>query len=282
MWSLHDRVEDHITEDSCREEIASFSRHGQLVPALGRPLRNDPTHEYELIFGARRLFVARHLNIPLRIEVRELNDREAIVAMDIENRQRQDISPYERGLSYARWLREGHFSSQEDIAAALKISASQVSRLLKVARLPPVVIGAFQNPAEICEGWGLELAAALESPDRRAETIRKAREIVHAQERLAAREICRRLLSAHTNSRRTSAKSHDEVVLSEGKLLFRVKHERAWVSVRVPVSRISGDALQEIRTALTTILQPVPLQSGTYPTEVAVVNGIGGSASASG
>jgi ParB family transcriptional regulator, chromosome partitioning protein len=255
MWSLHDRAEDHITEESCREEIASFSRHGQLVAALGRRLHNDPTHEFELVFGARRLFVARHLNIPLRVEVRELNDREAIVAMDIENRQRLDISPYERGLSYARWLRESHFSSQDDIASALKISASQVSRLLKIARLPPVIVGAFHNPAEICEGWGLELAAALENPERRADTINKAREILRAQERLEPREVCRRLLSAHTTGRRASVKSHDEVVLSEGKLLFRIKHERAWVNLRIPVGRTSAGALCEIRAALKAILQ---------------------------
>src|SRR5262245_61544618 len=108
LWDLHDRLESQLTEKSCTAEIESFGKHGQLVPALGRPLTQDPTYKVELIYGARRLFVARHINSPLLVEIREMTNREAIVAMDIENRQRTDISAYERGLSYARWLRTGH------------------------------------------------------------------------------------------------------------------------------------------------------------------------------
>ncbi len=110
MWDLHDRFEAAITEQSCKAEIESFQRHGQLVPVLGRPIRGDPQHEVELIYGGRRLFVARHLNKQILVEMRPMTDREAIVAMDIENRQRLDISPFERGFSYTRWLRMGLFT----------------------------------------------------------------------------------------------------------------------------------------------------------------------------
>ncbi len=255
MWALHDRTEENITEESCRDEIASFSRHGQLVPVLGRPLRNDPAHDYELIFGARRLFVARHMNLPLRAEVREMSDREAIIAMHIENRQRRDISPYERGLSYARWLREGLFGSQDEIALALKVSASQVSRLLKVARLPPVILGAFQSSAEISEAWALELASALEDPNRREPTIRAARELARSSIRLSGREVCRRLLSAGARGRRVSARNREEVVRSDaGTPLFRIRHDRSWVTLRLPVTRVSTKSLAEIRSAVSSIL----------------------------
>lgn len=256
MWSLHDRAEEGITEESCREELLSFSRYGQLVPVLGRPLRNDPTHEIELIFGARRLFVARQLGIPLRVELRELSDRESIMAMDIENRQRHDVSAYERGTSYARWLREGHFGSQDEIASALQVSASQISRLLKIARLPPVVVNAFASPSHICEGWGLELAAALEDPQRRACALRAAREIARMPRRPPASEVCRRLLSSPALGRKPIARAHDEVILCEaGKPLFRIRYERAWIDLKLPVSRVSGQALQDIRAAVTSILQ---------------------------
>ena len=40
-----------------------------------------------------------------------LTDQEAIIAMDIENRQRADTSPYERGVAYARWLNAGYFNA---------------------------------------------------------------------------------------------------------------------------------------------------------------------------
>jgi ParB family chromosome partitioning protein len=270
MWSLHDRLEEHITDESCREEIASFARHGQLVPVLARPLRNDAAYQYELIFGARRLFVARHMNLPLRLEVQELSDREAIVAMDIENRHRRDISPYERGLSYARWLREGYFSSQDEIALSLKVSASQVSRLLKVARLPPVIVSAFENPSDICELWAVELASALEDPRRREPTIRAARELGRAPARLPSREVCRRLLSAGAKGRKLAPANRDEVVLSEtGTPLYRIRHDRSWVTLRLPITRVSAKSLANIRCALSTILDKESADAAKHKGNVA-------------
>jgi ParB family transcriptional regulator, chromosome partitioning protein len=256
MWALHDRLEEQITEESCRAEIESILRHGQLVPALGRRLRGEPMHEVELIYGARRLFVARHLNVPLKIELRELSDREAIVAMDIENRQRQDISPYERGLSYARWLREGHFNSQDDIAAALRVSASHVSRLLKIARLPPIVVSAFDDVSQLCEAWALEIAAALEDPEKRPQTLKAAREIAQMTPRPAAREACRRLLAAPVTGRKPVAKNTQEVICDEkGKPLFRVRHERRSIALLLPVDRVSALTLKEVCGSVRTLMQ---------------------------
>jgi len=266
MWPLHDRSQDHITEDSCRDEITSFQKHGQLVPVLGRSLHNDPSHDIELIFGARRLFVARHLNITLRVELRTLSDREAMIAMDIENRQRQDISPHERGSSYAAWLRDGYFTSQEDIATALRISASQVSRLLKIARLPPVILNAFESPAQICEGWGLELATALEDPQRREQIIRKAREVAREPHRPPARELYRRLLSAAAVGRKPVPKARDEVILSDhGAPLFRIRYARTSVLLMLPVQRVSARSLKEIRGAVASVLQQESTASGELP-----------------
>jgi len=256
MWRLHDRAEEYVTDESCRHEINSFAKHGQLVPVVGRLLPPGGPHEIELIFGARRLFVARHLNVPIRVEIREMSDREAVVVMDVENRLRQDISPYERGSSYASWLRDGLFESQDHIARVLKISASQVSRLLKVARLPAVIGAAFESPAQICEGWGLELAAVLEVPQRRERMMRKAREIAQLSPRLPANEVYRRLLSAAATGRAVATKSHDEVVLCErGTPLFRIRYAKKSVALLLPVQRLSALALREIRDAVGSALQ---------------------------
>ena len=250
MWSLHDRIDSHISETTCKVEIDSFLKHGQLVPVLGRPLQADPNHDIELIFGARRLFVARHVNGPLLVEIRDLSDVEAIVAMDIENRQRMDISPYERGVGYARWLRSGLFQSQDDIARALKISASQVSRLLKLARLPSVVVGAFQNPAEICEGWGLSLAEALEDPQKRQITLQRARALSAAPQRKSASDVYNELLCASARERRTKASARDEVVRnSDGAPLFRIQRRRGAIAVLLPVG-VSAGCLDAIRMSV--------------------------------
>lgn len=262
MWPLHDRLECHVNEETCRSEIESFSRQGQLVPVLGRPLRGDLEYDVELIYGARRLFVARHINKPLLVEIRELGDRDALIAMDIENRQRTDISPYERGLSYARWLRSGHFKTQDEIARALRVSSSQVSRLLKLARLPSVIIGAFNGPLEICEGWGLSLIDALDDPKKRDATLRKARAICSSSAALPAREVYRELLRASVLGAKPKSRTHDEVIKDvHGAALFRIRQQRNSIALVLPVEKMQARVLDDIRRTLASMLRTPPQAS---------------------
>jgi len=263
MWALHDRFESTISEESCRAEIASFARHGQLVPVLGRPVQGDPGYDVEHIYGARRLFVARHIGREIVVELREMTDREAIISMDIENRLRSDISPYERGMSYTRWLRGGHFQSQEDVARALRTSASQVSRLLKLARLPSIVVDAFGAPGEIRETWGLEIIDALADPQRREQTLRNARAIAGIVPRPSGLEVYRQLLSAESR-KRSRSRSRDRVVRdAAGNPIFRIRRLRSAFALLVP-ARISEQTLTALTRGVTDILQPgVPAERVT-------------------
>lgn len=261
MWALHDRLDDYITEETCKAEIASVSRYGQLVRVLGRPLHADPTHKVELIYGARRLFVARHLNVPLLVELRELSDREAIVVMETENTQRQDISPYERGRSYAQWLRVGHFKTQEEIAKAINVSPSQVSRLLKQARLPAVIMDAFGSPYEISEGTGLELIEALADPTKGPAVLQRAREVINRGVRLPAREVHRQLLGGGTSGRRARLRVDDDVIRDEkGRTLFKIQRRSSSIVIQLPINAISARSMENIRLALADILQRANLQ----------------------
>ncbi len=256
MWPMHDRIEGHITEETCRAEIESLARHGQLVPVLGRPLRADLQHKVELVYGARRLFVARHINVPLAVDLRELSDREAIVAMDIENRHRRDISPYERGLSYARWLRTGHFRCQDELARTLRVSSSQVSRLLKLAQLPSAIMNVFQHPGDICESWGLKLCEALEDGARRQRILNAARALAELTPRPAAREVFRRLLAASHSGRPVKAKSRDEIFRDDsGRSLFRVRYQRQSVAVLLPLTAVSAQTLASICSSIAKLLK---------------------------
>jgi ParB family chromosome partitioning protein len=266
MWALHDRLEPHVTAESCKAEIESFSRHGQLVPALGRPLQGEPLYDVELIFGARRLFVAQHLNQPLSVELREMSDRDAIIAMDIENRHRADISAYERGLGYARWIRSGHFSSQDEIARALRISSSQVSRSLKLSRLPAVILAAFESPTDLREGWGLELVEALDDPARRQTTIRAARAVVNEPTRPSSREVYRRLMAASARGRKTRRGSHDQVVKdNKGKPIFRIRLGGKSVTIVLPAGKVSARNLDLIVQNVRNILESETDQRGDPP-----------------
>jgi ParB family chromosome partitioning protein len=255
MWSLHDRLDEYLNETTCRDEIESFRKYGQLVPVLGRRLHNHPEYDYELIYGARRLFVARHINVPLMIDVKRIDDRGALIAMDVENRHRKDISPYERGLSYSRWLKSGHFKSQDEIARALHISASQVSRLLCLARLPSVVVGAFAQPSDICEGWGVELANMWEDPERKPILASRARAIAQKSPRTPPEQVLQQLVSPTSLAPRISRTKRDEVVLSEGGTpLFRIRRQRKTIVIALPLNNLSGACFPEIKQRVAEIL----------------------------
>jgi ParB family chromosome partitioning protein len=262
LWHAHDRLVETITDEGCEAELASFEENGQLVPVLARPVLDDPDCDLELIYGARRLYVARKLRKELVVEVRHLTDQEAIIAMDMENRQRKDISPYERGRSYLRWLRRNHFSSQEELARALKICPSRVSRLVKLARLPSVIIDAFESPLEICEAWGANIADAMEKPDRARAILQAARAIRAMEPRPRAAEVYRRLLLASVRGRKPRAGTHDTVVTGrDGTPLFRIRHQRSSVALLLPREKTSSAALDQIRRAVVDILSALETKS---------------------
>jgi ParB family chromosome partitioning protein len=264
IWNRHDRGANAIDADSCRAEIESVRRHGQLIPVLGRPLAGDAAYEVELAYGARRLFVARHLRIALQVELRGFTDREGLIALDIENRQRCDISPYERGLGFKRWLAAGHFDSQEQMARALNISPAQVSRLVQLARLPAVIVNAFRSPTEICESWGPKLIGALDDPARRAATIRAARMLAGNSPRLRAREVLPRLLAASERGRKLKTELRDRVVgASDGSALFRVRYLSDAVALVFREDHISEQTLVRIEDALASVMRRARLRGRT-------------------
>jgi len=256
MWPFHDRLGDYVTEQSCRAEIESFARYGQLVPALGRVLRDDPDCDVELIYGARRLFVAQHLNVPLHVELRDLSDRQALVAMDIENRHRRDISAYERGVNYARWLRTKYFNSQDEIAHALKISTSQVSRLLKLAQLPAVIVNAFASPLDIREGWGIELSKAWQDPQLRLLVGQRARALVNQTPRPSSLEVYQKLIAPAGAGKKSRRPRRDMVVSGgNGTPLFRIRYQRATVAFLLPTTAVSENSVNRIRQAVCDIME---------------------------
>jgi ParB family transcriptional regulator, chromosome partitioning protein len=169
---------------------------------------------------------------------------------------RKDISAYERGVSYTRWLRSGHFSSQEDLADALGVSGSQVSRMLRIARLPAVVVDAFRSANEICEIWGLEVMNALEDRQKRATTIRTARSLAKHVPRLQGADVYRKLVASSARGPKPTIETHDRVVLNEeGEPLFRVRFTRSAVVVVLPESKVTTAVLKEIQTEVGSILE---------------------------
>jgi len=264
LWAGHDRMEDGITERSCEAELTSIASNGQLTPVLARPTTDDQDHDFEVVSGARRLFVARNLNIALRAEIREFTDREAAVALDAENRLRKDISPYERGLTYHRWLKAGYFRSQDELARAVGVSNPQVSRMLKLAHLPAVILDAFATPLEIRESWGVDLFDAWRDPTRRRVVATRARTIGKRSPRPESALVYEALRSGLGRVGSARYPRRVEVVLDdEGRALFRVKYNRTTVALVLRTERLPRDLLERVKGAVTAVLQD---ENGQIPT----------------
>lgn len=177
MWAYHNRLQDYIDEDNCKELIESVRANGQRHPALARALDDDPDFDYELIYGARRRFVCQVLGIDLRIRVARVDDKTALAEMDAENRPRKDISDYERALDYRRWLDKGLYGSQNELCEAIGVSKSWLSRVLRMAELPETVVDAFASPLDVKVEYGYELARAVEDSAVRKRVVAKAKDL---------------------------------------------------------------------------------------------------------
>jgi len=150
---------------------------GNVQPILVRPLVDEPG-QYELVFGHRRHRACLELGIPVlaAIWLDELGDAELFAAMDRENRERADLSPYEQGVMYQRALEEQLFPTQRQLAEKLGVSHTWIRKALMVAQLPSAVLECFRSPLEVQHRHAEQLNAALDKDRRsvlkRAEKVR--------------------------------------------------------------------------------------------------------------
>ena len=158
MWARHNRAYELLSEENCRDLIDSIRAQGQQeFPAIVRRLPAGQGAEYEVICGARRHFAISWLranNYPqfrYLIEVRDLTDEEAFRLADIENRDRADLSDYERARDYLSALDLYYGGKQKSMAARLEVSEAWLSRYLYLARLPLVIVEAWPQITEIKE-----------------------------------------------------------------------------------------------------------------------------------
>lgn len=191
MWELHNREYSLLTEDNCRDLIDGIRAQGkQEFPAIVRRLDGEE-HQYEVICGARRHFAVSWLranNYPqfrYLVEVRDLTDEEAFRLADIENRDRDDISDFERARDYARAIELYYGGKQKAMAARLEVSETWLSRYLNLARLPDEVVGAFASIRDIRELHARTLKPFLSKPRDRAALISEAQAV--ARDQAAAR-----------------------------------------------------------------------------------------------
>ncbi len=193
MWERHNRDYALLHPENCRDLIDGIRSQGrQEFPAIVRRVEGEEGVEYEVICGARRHFAVswlRENNYPqfkYLIEVRDLSDEEAFRLADIENRDREDISDYERAVDYAQAIELYYGGKQKAMAGRLEVSEVWLSRYLGLAKLPQDVVDAFPTKRDIKELHARTLKPLMAKPAHRDKVLQAARMIAEAQQ--AARD----------------------------------------------------------------------------------------------
>lgn len=171
---VEDRVGPYDADDvALRESIAEYGQH---VPVLVRP---HPSKEgrYQIVYGRRRVAALKELGRPVKALVRQLDNRELIVAQGQENSARRDLSFIEKA-NFAQQLELGGYD-RKTIGDALSTDKTLISRFLSVAdRVPFEVVNAIGAAPSVGRERWLALADALEArPQEVDELVAKIEEV---------------------------------------------------------------------------------------------------------
>lgn len=167
------------TSDFVRFKADIEHAGGNVQPILVQPVEGE-TGVYEIVFGHRRHRACLELGLPVlaSISPERLPDLELFAAMERENRERKDLSPWEQGMMYRKALDEQMFPSQRRLAEALGVSHTWVRKALTVAELPDVIVQCFRTPLELQYKHAEEISQALQIDRkgvlRRAEKLRQS------------------------------------------------------------------------------------------------------------
>ncbi|MBB4659055.1 ParB/RepB/Spo0J family partition protein [Parvularcula dongshanensis] len=261
MWAGHNRLYHLLSPKSCGTLIDSIKALGrQETPAIVRPVSGDPDYDYEVICGARRHFAVSHLrevehrtDLRYLVDVREVSDEEAFRISDAENRDREDISDYERAADYARALSLYYDGNKALMAERIGVDRTWLSRFVRIAALPEEVVSAYGDARRLGIRHASELFPLLSKPGQRTRVVDEAMRIALEQNGrshtgrtlIEPRAVLCRLKEAAEGKR-------DERVVARrdtaGRALFRLEHRARSVVVTIPRERLA--ALEEVLGSL--------------------------------
>lgn len=121
-----------------------------------------PVTHYEIVYGHRRHRACLELGLPVLAMIEDLGDAQLFAEMDRENRQRENLSPWEQGVVYARALDQGLFPSMRQLADKVGCDPATVSRTIALARLPQEIVSIFASPTELQTRWAKPLSDLVE------------------------------------------------------------------------------------------------------------------------
>lgn len=135
-WAHHNRKQVWLTPDACATLIESIRTEGQQELGLVREVRGEAGVDYEIIFGMRRWFAVSQIEgAKFKARVTDADDQECARLMHIENEESENISQFEKALSFDELISAGVFKTQTELADSLRVKKPYISKLLRAARL---------------------------------------------------------------------------------------------------------------------------------------------------
>lgn len=158
---VQDRLESDVNEDA--ELTRSIAEYGQQVPVLVRP-HPDTEGRFQIVYGRRRVLALRDLGQPVKALVRDLDDRELVLAQGQENTARRDLSFIEK-VNFARQMEQEGYD-RKVICDALSVDKTLISRMLAIAEcIPPALIQAVGAAPSVGRDRWMGLADLIETLD---------------------------------------------------------------------------------------------------------------------
>lgn len=233
-WKEKDRPDNELGDIDALAQ--SFVEIGQQVPCIVRPSSTDED-KYELIAGERRWRAAIVAEKPLKVIVQSLDDRTAALVQAVENEQRNDLSDYARGMSYAKKIKSG-LLTQKDLTEILSISKQQVSRLLSFSRLSQPITDAVGDFRKVSARTAEELCR-LAAKDTAHENA-----IIQVAEKIRKGNFGEKKLKQHIESivhpKQKNQPPKDKVFSDDGRHLFTWRLDNnASPSIHFPKSIMS-------------------------------------------
>ncbi|WP_337271176.1 plasmid partitioning protein RepB [Oryzifoliimicrobium ureilyticus] len=132
-------VSDRLSDDGeeFQELLQAIRESGQTTPILVRPSTID-AKRYMVVFGHRRVRVARELGVPVKAIVKKLDDTTSAIAQGQENAARSNLSFIERAHFGQNLIAFG--MTKETVRSSLAIDEAMLSKMLAVIEAVPTPV----------------------------------------------------------------------------------------------------------------------------------------------
>lgn len=161
--------DDDYTEEFQRV-LDAIRERGQDSPVLVRPHPRQ-AGRYMLVFGHLRRRAAAELGRKVRSVIKEMTDRDHVIAQGQENNGRANTSFIEKAV-FAAEIANRHFDDDNStVMAALGADKSTLSKMLAVAGLPPPLLKAIGRAKRVGRDRWYDLKLLLDKPSNLDEAL---------------------------------------------------------------------------------------------------------------